>query len=453
MKMVTLFAVFSLIFSLYSVSFAASDVPVGHWAFDMVDMVVDKGYLSLFPDGQFHGDVPVSRFTISSILVTLEDKLEEVNSKILSLEDQINAIMRDFEDKVLQLEEEQSQEEQIRGIEIEYLSQAQREFEARMYNLAESLQVLSWEVRQISEKIGSSSNDNTRGDFWGVIHELNFRIEKNREVINWIENELAELKNMGKNYSDETTRSIADAWLRELDIIRGEFGEIAQLVGEMQAKQVAMLVALESLQADVSSIRSSIAIIENQNEWATFRINDLESLLNDYRVQLDDNTNRLGILERTFKEVCDENEEFYGRLSQVEERLTTGEEMARNNAQAIDHLQDIVKRMEKFLEEFHFRVLSVEERLDEDWMVQSQPSVDRHPIHELDHEERINRLESLVGELMSVVFELQRQMIRYEDERAMIFELINDTKHYIATMQADLVDVITQLDEFKNSVH
>lgn len=54
-----------------------ADLPPGHWAYDAVKKLVDKGYLALYDDGTFRGTYPVDRFTLATVVAKLVMAMEE----------------------------------------------------------------------------------------------------------------------------------------------------------------------------------------------------------------------------------------------------------------------------------------------------------------------------------------------------------------------------------------
>ncbi len=51
------------------------DITPGHWAYKSVKYLVDKGYLALYEDGTFRGDLPVNRVVFATALKKLVDQI------------------------------------------------------------------------------------------------------------------------------------------------------------------------------------------------------------------------------------------------------------------------------------------------------------------------------------------------------------------------------------------
>ena len=54
----------------------APDVPPGHWAYDAVRTLLERGYLDAEADGLFHGDNPVSRYALAGLIARLLEDIE-----------------------------------------------------------------------------------------------------------------------------------------------------------------------------------------------------------------------------------------------------------------------------------------------------------------------------------------------------------------------------------------
>lgn len=53
------------------------DVPEGHWAYDALEKMADRGFIEGYPDGTFQGKRPITRYEIAIIVARLVDTLEK----------------------------------------------------------------------------------------------------------------------------------------------------------------------------------------------------------------------------------------------------------------------------------------------------------------------------------------------------------------------------------------
>ena len=61
-----------------------SDVPDGHWAKDAVDTLHGNGAIKGYPDGQFHGDKPMTRYEYAEMLYEALQKGAHVDQDTLN---------------------------------------------------------------------------------------------------------------------------------------------------------------------------------------------------------------------------------------------------------------------------------------------------------------------------------------------------------------------------------
>lgn len=60
-----------------------SDVPSGHWSYDAVQMLEEKGLVEGYPDGLFKGDRPMTRYEMAMVVARVIAKLEELSSRVV----------------------------------------------------------------------------------------------------------------------------------------------------------------------------------------------------------------------------------------------------------------------------------------------------------------------------------------------------------------------------------
>ncbi|HOA91572.1 MAG TPA: S-layer homology domain-containing protein [Bacillota bacterium] len=68
-RILTLLVAFTLAIS--ALAATVTDVPSTHWAYQSVIELLDKGYLSAYPDNTFRGGEPVDRYTLASIVARI----------------------------------------------------------------------------------------------------------------------------------------------------------------------------------------------------------------------------------------------------------------------------------------------------------------------------------------------------------------------------------------------
>jgi len=75
-----------------------SDVPQGHWSYDAVQILEEKGLVEGYPDGLFKGDRPMTRYEMAMVVARVVAKLEQVQASIPEMPDlSIYATKEDME--------------------------------------------------------------------------------------------------------------------------------------------------------------------------------------------------------------------------------------------------------------------------------------------------------------------------------------------------------------------
>ena len=89
-----------------------TDMNPDHWAYDSIQMLVDRGYIAIYEDGSFRPDQPVSRVIFAAALARLIDQIESGELKvgasdlkeIKKLSEEFSSEMSDYDTRVAALE-------------------------------------------------------------------------------------------------------------------------------------------------------------------------------------------------------------------------------------------------------------------------------------------------------------------------------------------------------------
>lgn len=132
LKYKSVFSVTLLLILILSVGAFAQqfdDVPRDHWAYDSVQTLAEKGYLSLYSGEDFNGEKPLTRYEMAEIIANvLENTTGGSASQDLSKEDVdiIRELSLEFRDELVKVAERQKKFEQ-RLNNIEDINQIQDE--------------------------------------------------------------------------------------------------------------------------------------------------------------------------------------------------------------------------------------------------------------------------------------------------------------------------------------
>lgn len=126
------------------------DVPEDHWAYESVNKLVERGYMSLYDDDTFAGANRISRFELAEILANLLEDLEE---GMMEMEEDDIDLLRElsieFRDELVEIAGDLDLfQERIDELEEEHMIQG--EDLAEMY---EGMEEMEREIKEIIDEI------------------------------------------------------------------------------------------------------------------------------------------------------------------------------------------------------------------------------------------------------------------------------------------------------------
>ncbi len=124
-KFLTLVLSFILVFSLSVSAVELQDVPRDHWAYDSVKLLIERGYLSLYEDGNFSGKTKVSRYEMAEVVARLLDNMESGGQQLSNEDvDVIRELSLEFRDELVAVAQSQQVfEERLNKIEQQNMIQ------------------------------------------------------------------------------------------------------------------------------------------------------------------------------------------------------------------------------------------------------------------------------------------------------------------------------------------
>lgn len=101
--------IFTMLFSFSTLGAEIKDVPESHWAYDSVNLLIEKGYLSLYEDGTFKGTNKVSRYELAEIIARLLEDVAAGDTE-MSEEDmeKLRELSLDFRDELVEIANKQN---------------------------------------------------------------------------------------------------------------------------------------------------------------------------------------------------------------------------------------------------------------------------------------------------------------------------------------------------------
>jgi len=196
-----------LIFTTGAFAQQFDDVPRDHWAYDSVQTLAEKGYLSLYSGEDFNGEEALTRYEMAEIIANLldntvggtsaenlsEEDVDVIRELSLEFRDELVTVaerQKDFEERLNNMEDtNQIQNEDIANINVEI---------AEMKEDVEKVSNLEASVSEIDSQIASLEEELTAIQEEGVSAEKLQTLEDNQSVnltrIEELENRIDELE-------------------------------------------------------------------------------------------------------------------------------------------------------------------------------------------------------------------------------------------------------------------
>jgi len=196
-----------LIFTTGAFAQQFDDVPRDHWAYDSVQTLAERGYLSLYSGEDFNGEEALSRYEMAEIIANLldntvggtsaenlsEEDVDVIRELSLEFRDELVTVaerQKDFEERLNNMEDtNQIQNEDIANINVEI---------AEMKEDVEKVSNLEASVSEIDSQIASLEEELTAIQEEGVSAEKLQTLEDNQSVnltrIEELENRIDELE-------------------------------------------------------------------------------------------------------------------------------------------------------------------------------------------------------------------------------------------------------------------
>lgn len=213
-KVISLTILLVLIFSVGAFAQQFDDVPRDHWAYDSVQTLAERGYLSLYSGEDFNGEEPLTRYEMAEIITNvLENTVGGTSSQNLSEEDVdvIRELSLEFRDELVTV------------------AQRQKDFEERLKSLEDTNQIQDEDIANLNVEIAEMNEDVQK------VSTLEASITEIDNQITALEDELTALKEEGvsgqKLQELEDNQSINMTRIEELE------NRIAALEGEKAAEE------------------------------------------------------------------------------------------------------------------------------------------------------------------------------------------------------------------------
>jgi DNA repair exonuclease SbcCD ATPase subunit len=204
-----------LIFTVGAFAQQFDDVPRDHWAYDSVQTLAERGYLSLYSGEDFNGDQPLTRYEMAEIIANvLENAVGGTASQNLSEEDVdvIRELSLEFRDELVTV------------------AQKQKEFEERLNNAEDTNQIQDEDIANINVRVSEMQEE-----VQGIADHIT-KLAELEENVNGLDNQISSLE-------------------EELNAIKEE-GASGQKLQELEDNQSVNMTRIEELENRISELEA-----------------------------------------------------------------------------------------------------------------------------------------------------------------------------------------------------
>ena len=190
------------------------DVPRDHWAYDSVQTLAERGYLSLYSGEDFNGEQPLTRYEMAEIIASVlenttsgtagqnlsEEDVDVIRELSLEFRDELVSVaqrQKDFEDRLNSVEDtNQIQDEDISNINLR-VSEMQEQVQeiadhiTRLAELEEDVSGLDSQINTLEDELTALREE---GDKRKKIQELEDNQSVSMTRIEELENRIEELE-------------------------------------------------------------------------------------------------------------------------------------------------------------------------------------------------------------------------------------------------------------------
>jgi len=242
-KLLVLTLAIVMMFSITALGAEIKDVPESHWAYDSVQQLVEKGYLSLYEDDTFKGTNKVSRYELAEIIARM---------------------LNDTASGQMEMSEE----------DVDTLRELSLEFRDELVDIANKQNMFSNNLQQVQKK-------NVIQD--EAIGQTNEKITEVQEEVSQIIDEIVTVKELNNQVESLSTR--VSTLEEELNSTNNQLAEkdqmIADLRNELQGTDIQELKDRNSaLESKVSSLQTRLQELQenvNNNNDQLAQLTDPES--------------------------------------------------------------------------------------------------------------------------------------------------------------------------------
>ncbi len=189
------------------------DVPRDHWAYDSVQTLAERGFLSLYSGEEFNGEQSVTRYEMAEIIANMLENMA-VGSQSLSEEDVdvIRELSLEFRDELVSV------------------AQNQKDFEERIKKAEDVNQIQNEDIADVNVRVAELRQEVT------TIAQNISNLAQLEEDVNSIQGRITDLEQELTIASDEKLQNLEDTQSVNLTKIEQLENRIADLESQLEVK-------------------------------------------------------------------------------------------------------------------------------------------------------------------------------------------------------------------------
>ncbi len=222
--------IFTMLFSFSALGAEIKDVPESHWAYDSVNLLVEKGYLSLYEDDTFKGTNKVSRYELAEIIARMLNDVAAGDTEMSEDDvDTLRELSLDFRDELVDIANKQNAfSKNLNQVQKKNVIQDEEIGKAN-----EKLSSVQEEVRQILDEIATLSELNNRVDELGnKVKTLEEDLSTTNQKLTEKDQKIEELRTELQGTDIQELKDRNSALESKVNTLQGRLQELQQNVNE-----------------------------------------------------------------------------------------------------------------------------------------------------------------------------------------------------------------------------
>lgn len=235
--------IFTMLFSFSALGAEIKDVPESHWAYDSVNLLVEKGYFSLYEDDTFKGTNKVSRYELAEIIARMLNDAAAGQTEMTDEDvDTLRELSLDFRDELVDIANKQNT-----------FSKNLNQVQKKNVIQDEEIGKANTKITEVQEEVSQIIDE------IATLSELNNRVDNLNSKVNTLEEDLTST-NQELDEKDQKIEELRTE-LQETDI-----QELKDRNSALESKVSTLQGRLEELQQNVNENNNQLTELTSDEE-------------------------------------------------------------------------------------------------------------------------------------------------------------------------------------------